>query len=90
MMLKPTTKYFYGKGEPSIRCVTVHLGKNCMVIGPLMKFVENIFLFVVLKNIFCSFYIEDGRTRWLAIVCAASVSKNVVNWIGKGKPSMNI
>ena len=49
-----------------------------MVIGLLMKSIEKIFSFIVLKNVFCSFHMEDGRIRELAIVCAAPVSKNAV------------
>ena len=44
----------------------------------------------VLKNVFCSFHIEDGSTIGLVIVCVAPVSKNAITLIGSGNPSMNI
>ena len=55
-----------------------------------MKSVEKMLSSAVLKKVFCSFQMDDGSTRGLAIVCAALVSKNAVTLIGSGNPSMNI
>ena len=61
-----------------------------MVTGLLMKSVEKMFSSAILKNVFCSFHMEDGSTIGLAIVYAAPVSKNAVTLIGLVNPSMNI
>ena len=87
---KPTTKSFCGRGEPSICWWIVQLGKNCIVTDLLMKSVEKMLSSAILKRVFCSFHMDDGSTRGLAIVYAAPVSKNAVTLIGSGNPSMNI